>query len=234
MAIEELETLLPSNGWSLYVRGDLGEDRLPDALRSRGALVDVAIVYATRKGATGPLPEDDRATLVVFASPSAVHNFGSLNACAGDALAIGTTTARAASAAGFNVHVAASTDVDALAREIRGWVVEHQGAPLPPLQSVPNVAPPMSPPHAIESILQAVGQTPLVRLRQLERPDGPRLFAKCEYLGPGNSISIALLCRSTCPLIAAATSATAAGLVTAGGSDAVISMAMVYSATGIR
>ena len=87
-------------------------------------------------------------------------------------------------------------------------------------------------PHAIETILQAVGRTPPVRLERFERPNGPRLFAKCEFLGPANSIfdraavAAFLSAERGCHL------SPERGLVAAGGTDAVISLAMVSSATG--
>lgn len=87
-------------------------------------------------------------------------------------------------------------------------------------------------PHAIDSILRAVGRTPLVRLERFERPDGPRLFAKCEFLGPGNSIFDR-------PAVAALLSAQRGGhladgraVITVGGGDWTISLAMVCSASG--
>jgi cysteine synthase len=87
-------------------------------------------------------------------------------------------------------------------------------------------------PPAIDTILRAMGRTPLVRLERLEQPGGPRLFAKCEYLGPGNSI----FDRAAVMEIVAAKQGghltPDRGLVTAGGSDAVISLAMAASATG--
>lgn len=90
----------------------------------------------------------------------------------------------------------------------------------------------MQTPHAIDSILKSVGRTPLVRLSRLEQPGGPRLYAKVEYLGPGGSI----FDRAA---VAQATKASLSGcmgegapLTAAGGTDAVISLAMVASATG--
>jgi cysteine synthase A len=85
---------------------------------------------------------------------------------------------------------------------------------------------------AFDSILLTIGRTPLVRLEKLERPGGPRLFAKLEFLGPGGSI----FDRAA---YAVYDSAGYAGhltpqrpLVVAGGTDASISLALVCSATG--
>lgn len=113
-------------GGVLYVRGELGEDTLPDALRARGRDVDVAVVYRTRSAAAGPLPADDRPTLVTFASPSAVRHFASGRLQGGEqALAIGATTASAAREAGYEVVTADSPDVCGLAASIQRWV-DHQ------------------------------------------------------------------------------------------------------------
>jgi cysteine synthase A len=85
---------------------------------------------------------------------------------------------------------------------------------------------------ATESVLRAVGRTPLVRLEKLERPGGPRLFVKCEFLGPGNSI----FDRAAVAIFEAADHGghltPGRTLVAAGGSDASISLAMVASASG--
>ncbi|MDP6989990.1 MAG: pyridoxal-phosphate dependent enzyme, partial [Planctomycetota bacterium] len=39
-----------------------------------------------------------------------------------------------------------------------------------------------------DSILDAVGDTPLVRLRRVGRETGCELLAKCEFLNPGGSV----------------------------------------------
>ncbi|MGH9360631.1 MAG: pyridoxal-phosphate dependent enzyme, partial [Thermoanaerobaculia bacterium] len=41
---------------------------------------------------------------------------------------------------------------------------------------------------ARDSILEAIGETPLVRLRKLFPDPGPRVYAKLEALNPGGSI----------------------------------------------
>ena len=43
-------------------------------------------------------------------------------------------------------------------------------------------------PRPLDSILGAIGATPLVRLQRLGIPGGPRLWGKCEYLNPGGSV----------------------------------------------
>jgi uroporphyrinogen-III synthase len=128
-AITELGVLVRLPGPVLYVRGDLGEDTLPEALRRRGARVDVAVTYRTRDAGGPPLPGDPRPTLVVFASPSAVRSFRERSGSpkGARALAIGGTTAHAAAEAGFEVDVAPSTDVSGLASAIRSWVRERTG-----------------------------------------------------------------------------------------------------------
>src|SRR4051794_40359636 len=42
--------------------------------------------------------------------------------------------------------------------------------------------------RAMESVLDAIGGTPLIRLRKVAPPGGARLFAKVEYLNPGGSV----------------------------------------------
>src|SRR3989440_12944127 len=42
--------------------------------------------------------------------------------------------------------------------------------------------------RALESVLEAIGGTPLIRLRKVAPPSGARLFAKVEYFNPGGSV----------------------------------------------
>src|SRR5689334_4729019 len=42
--------------------------------------------------------------------------------------------------------------------------------------------------RALESVLEAVGGTPLIRLRKVAPASGARLFAKVEYFNPGGSV----------------------------------------------
>jgi len=129
-AIRELDRLFAEPGRILYVRGDLGEDTLPEALRAGGREVDVAIAYRTRDTAPASLPPDARPTLVAFASPSAVRHFvrGAPSTSRARALAIGPTTATAAREAGFEVDIAPSPDVKGLAISIRHWVHQQLSA----------------------------------------------------------------------------------------------------------
>jgi len=87
-------------------------------------------------------------------------------------------------------------------------------------------------PQAIDSVIRAIGGTPLVRLEKLEWPGGPRLLAKCEFLGPGNAI----FDRAAAAVFEAADHAghlePGRSLVAVGGTDASISLAMVASARG--
>lgn len=92
----------------------------------------------------------------------------------------------------------------------------------------------MTPPRAIDSILKAVGRTPLVRLAPLEREGGPRLFAKCEYLGPGNAIFDRAAAAQVSEAILGGHLPDGGTLVSSGGTDAVVSLAMAASATGHR
>jgi len=124
-AAEELGRLLPGAGAVLCVRGDIGSDLIVRALRGAGRDVDEAIVYRTIDAAAGPLPADDRATLVVFASPSAVRHFAVHNERTphgAEALAIGPTTAAAAREAGWRTHLSAGPSAERLADAIRAWV----------------------------------------------------------------------------------------------------------------
>jgi len=45
-----------------------------------------------------------------------------------------------------------------------------------------------SPPRVLESILEAIGRTPLVRLNLPGVPDGVEVWGKCEWFNPGGSI----------------------------------------------
>jgi hydroxymethylbilane synthase len=102
----------------LLVRGDLADDRLPDALRERGAVVDDLVAYRTREAPTasrrllrqavaaGPLDA------IVFASGSAVRGLVALADAAGvtdigrvPAVCLGPETAREAVRLGFAVLV---------------------------------------------------------------------------------------------------------------------------------
>ncbi len=47
---------------------------------------------------------------------------------------------------------------------------------------------PMNRPLILENILQAIGQTPLVRLNRIGAEFGVEILAKCEYLNPGGSV----------------------------------------------
>lgn len=90
----------------------------------------------------------------------------------------------------------------------------------------------MKPPQAVDTVLKTVGRTPLVRLERLEPASGVRLYAKCEYLGPGGSI----FDRAALAEIDAAERTGRLGegraLFAAGGSDAILSLALVASAKG--
>src|SRR5207302_9031637 len=41
--------------------------------------------------------------------------------------------------------------------------------------------------RALERVLEAIGGTPLIRLRKVAPPTGARVFAKVEYFNPGGS-----------------------------------------------
>ena len=89
-------------------------------------------------------------------------------------------------------------------------------------------------PCAVTNVLETVGRTPLVRLQALERASGPMLFAKCEFLGPGNSIFDRAAAAEIARAVRAGHLANGRHLVAAGGTDASISLAMAASATGHR
>src|SRR5437867_2020166 len=42
--------------------------------------------------------------------------------------------------------------------------------------------------RALGSVLEAIGGTPLIRLRKVAAPSGARLYAKVEYFNPGGSV----------------------------------------------
>jgi cystathionine beta-synthase len=41
---------------------------------------------------------------------------------------------------------------------------------------------------AFDSVLEAIGGTPLIRLARIAPPDGPRIYVKAEFLNPGGSV----------------------------------------------
>lgn len=90
----------------------------------------------------------------------------------------------------------------------------------------------MHTPRAIDSVVKAVGRTPLVRLRAFESPAGPALYAKCEYLNPGGSIFDRAASAQIAEAVQGGHLSEGRGLVAAGGTDAVVSLAMVASALG--
>jgi cystathionine beta-synthase len=42
--------------------------------------------------------------------------------------------------------------------------------------------------EAFDSVLDAIGETPLIRLARTAPPDGPRIYVKAEFLNPGGSV----------------------------------------------
>lgn len=48
--------------------------------------------------------------------------------------------------------------------------------------------PPRPDVDAFESVLDAIGETPLIRLARVAPPDGPRVYVKAEFLNPGGSV----------------------------------------------
>lgn len=92
----------------------------------------------------------------------------------------------------------------------------------------------MNTPRAIDSVLKAVGRTPLVRLSAFERASGPRLYAKCEYMSPGGSIFDRAAVAQITEAILGGHLSEGGTLVSAGGTDVVVSLAMAASATGHR
>lgn len=63
-------------------------------------------------------------------------------------------------------------------------------APLPLAPSASSPPPPPPPPPLATSVLEAIGNTPLIELRSLgpTLPRGARVLAKCEFLNPGGSV----------------------------------------------
>lgn len=92
----------------------------------------------------------------------------------------------------------------------------------------------IAPPPAASNVLETIGATPLVRLSQFESPGGPRLFAKCEFLGPGNAIfDRAALAQVEAAEKDGRLASAPGGIFAAGGTDAVVSLALVASAKGV-
>ena len=101
----------------LFPRSNIGRDVLPNALRSRDAIVDEVVVYKT----VGTMPENldvvrqalvnQEIDVVTFFSPSSVQNFVRMvgNECAENTLvaAIGPTTTKAAQESGLPVQITA-------------------------------------------------------------------------------------------------------------------------------
>ncbi|MFM2152486.1 MAG: hypothetical protein RL199_921 [Pseudomonadota bacterium] len=85
---------------------------------------------------------------------------------------------------------------------------------------------------AVDDVLGTVGRTPLVRLRPLERADGPRLFAKLEYLGPGGSIFDRAVAAEFAHARRTGHLPPGRAVVAAGGTDASLSLAMAASTRG--
>ena len=99
----------------LWLRGDLADDSLIEALRARGADVDAVTVYRTLEAPSSSVPllaaalSPEPPDAVVFGSPSAVRGLitlvgeGHSRLLAIPAVCVGPTTASAARAAGFAV-----------------------------------------------------------------------------------------------------------------------------------
>ena len=87
-------------------------------------------------------------------------------------------------------------------------------------------------PHAVPDVLRTVGRSPLVRLRAFEWVGGPRLYAKCEFLGAGNAIFDRAAAAEFLVAERAGHLGPGRTLLAAGGTDAVHSLAMAASATG--
>lgn len=121
----EIPELVHGTGRVLYVRGDLGEDPVPESLRQHGHEVDIAVVYRTISPRTASLRVSPLPTLIVFASPSAVKNFMMRNSITSNqrALAIGETTAAAAREAGFVTAVAEKPDNESLSAAVWQWQI---------------------------------------------------------------------------------------------------------------
>jgi uroporphyrinogen III methyltransferase/synthase len=126
VAALELDALLRSPGRVLVVRGAEGSHLLTGALRLSGREVEETVVYRTVDPIEAPLRLDERPTLVVFASPTAIRHFSAHQHDARkhpgfEALCIGPTTARAARGAGLTLRTARAASVAALAEAVREW-----------------------------------------------------------------------------------------------------------------
>lgn len=121
---EELDALVGSASPVVYVRAQVGSRAVPQALRARGQEVDEALAYRTVDPVSAPLRPDERPTLIVFASPSAITHLLAHNPLPQQAVAlcIGPTTAQAARAAGFiDVRETIDSEEESFAHEIRRW-----------------------------------------------------------------------------------------------------------------
>jgi len=87
-------------------------------------------------------------------------------------------------------------------------------------------------PHAVTSIRSTAGHTPLVRLPAFEPPGGARLFAKCEFLGPGGSIFDRAALHELESAHRTGHLDDAKPLFAAGGTDAIVSLAMAAASLG--
>lgn len=57
-----------------------------------------------------------------------------------------------------------------------------------PQAASPSLFAPPPPPPAARSILDAIGNTPLIELRSLSKATGCKIYAKAEYMNPGGSV----------------------------------------------
>ncbi len=123
----------------LLVRGNLAGDRMPDALRARGAVVEDVLGYTTIEapassaGLLGQAYRDGQLELVVFTSGSTIRgliglaDLESIDVLGLPAVCIGPETAAEARRAGFDVvAVSTSPDVRTLAADTAA-AVRHSG-----------------------------------------------------------------------------------------------------------
>lgn len=125
----------------LLVRGNLAGDRLPDALRARGAVVEDVLGYTTVEapassaGLLGQAYRDGQLELVVFTSGSTIRgliglaDLESIDVLGLPAVCIGLETADEARRAGFDVvAVSSSPDARTLAADTAAVVRRPGGA----------------------------------------------------------------------------------------------------------
>lgn len=129
----------------------------------------------------------------------------------------------------------ALTEADGEAKYARDLARMQRARSLPPLPPRPGTVTvvPRGPPPLASSVLDLIGNTPLVELRSLSRATGRRILVKCEFLSPGGSVKD----RAALSIVRAAEEAgkleNGAALVEATGGNTGIALALISAVLGI-